>query len=216
VTTAAHHDYWDAFYASRASGVPGEPSSFARWVLERLEPGQQVVEFGFGTARDSIFFAGEGHPVQGFDFAQSAVSGARGQADAHGVPATFAELDLYDTAAMDRLAEDLIASTQVPALYGRFLLHSLEADGRTNLLDLGAKVLAAGGSIFVEFRTGQDQGQQHVFGDDHFRVYLDPAMVRDEIVARGGTVSHFEQGHGLAVYKSEDPHVARIVATWQP
>jgi hypothetical protein len=38
--------------------------------------------------------------------------------------------------------------------------------------------------------------------------------VVSEIEERGGEVMVLEQGHGMAVYKSEDPHVARIVASW--
>ena len=53
-TTRTHHDYWESFYASRASSsVPEEPSAFARWVAGRLRPDQPVIELGFGTARDS-------------------------------------------------------------------------------------------------------------------------------------------------------------------
>ena len=49
-TIEKHHDYWDGFYAGRASGrVPEQPTAFARWVETQLSPGQDVVELGFGT-----------------------------------------------------------------------------------------------------------------------------------------------------------------------
>jgi hypothetical protein len=212
---SSHHDYWDSFYAGRASGgVPEEPSAFARWVQGRLRPDQPVVEFGFGTGRDSLWFATQGHPVSGYDFAESAVPRALGQADGQGLTASFAVLDLYDPSGVQVVAKDIGRTTNAPAVYGRFLIHSLEDAGRANLLDLAAQVLADGGELYLEFRTGQDRGEQHVFGDDHFRVYLDPDTVVKEIEERGGTVSHAEAAHGLAVYKTEDPHVARIVARW--
>jgi len=210
-----HHEYWNSFYSGRASsGVPEEPSAFARWVQERLGPDQPLVELGFGTARDALWFATQGHPVQGFDFAESAVPRAQGEADGQGVSAAFAVLDLYDASGVQVAAKDIRRTTSTPAVYGRFLIHSLEEVGRANLLDLAAEVLAAGGDLYLEFRTGQDRGQQHVFGDDHFRVYLDPDIVVREIEERAGTIVHSEAGHGLAVYKTEDPHVARIVAQW--
>ena len=155
----AHHDYWDSFYAGRASsGVPEAPSAFACWVEERLRPGQQLVEFGFGTARDSLWFAARGYPVSGYDFAESAVARARGSADGQGVPASFTGLDLYDSAAVQLVAKDLAGTTEAPVIYGRFLIHSLEEAGRVNLLNLAAEVLADGGDLFLEFRTGQDAG----------------------------------------------------------
>jgi hypothetical protein len=47
-----------------------------------------------------------------------------------------------------------------------------------------------------------------------FRRFLDPAGVVAEIEERGEVVTHCMAGHGLAVHKSEDPHVARVVVHW--
>jgi hypothetical protein len=108
MTSAPHHDYWDSFYASRASGgVPEEPSAFGRWVLDELAPGQPVVEFGFGTARDALWFADRGHQVLGYDFAESAVHQAQGRADGRSLPAGFEVLDLYDGPRVDAVAAEL-------------------------------------------------------------------------------------------------------------
>ena len=213
--TSKHHDYWDSFYRSRTSkAVPEEPSAFARWVEPQLSREQVVVEVGFGTARDSTWLMRQGHDVLGFDFAESAVHHAQGHTDAQGLAGTFSRLDLYDTAAVKEAARDIGDRAVQPALYGRFLIHSLEDSGRHNLFDLAASVLAEGGALYLEFRTGLDREGEHIFGDDHFRVYLDPALVVTEIKERGGTVTDSCAGHGLAVYKTEDPHVARIVARW--
>jgi hypothetical protein len=180
--------------------------------------GLEVVDIGFGTARDSLYFAGQGRPVRGLDFAESAVQHARGHAAAHGLAARFDVLDLYDDEAVDRVATTLAADPGGRAVYARFLVHSLEEPGRANLFRLAATALAgaggegAGGELFLEFRTGKDHGQKHLFGDDHFRVFLDPGLVEKEIEALGGEITHREEGCGLAVYKTEDPHVARLVA----
>lgn len=208
----ALHAYWDHFYAGRSAGdVPEAPSAFAQWVAARLAPGSTVAEFGFGTARDSLFFAGQGHRVVGFDFAETAVAHATDRAARLGAEASFSELDLYDAEAASAVGAGL-AGHGVPVVYGRFLLHSLEAEGRANLLDLAATALAQGGELYLEFRTGLDAGHQHLFGEDHYRAYLDPDEVVAAILERGGSMLHVEAGHGLAVYKTEDPHVARLVA----
>jgi SAM-dependent methyltransferase len=214
-TGAQHHDYWDGFYAGSASGrVPDQPSAFAQWVDRQLPVGQEVVELGFGTARDSLFFARGGRAVQGFDFAESAVAHARSQAEEHAPTSQFSVLDLYDDLEVSRVAESLSSATVARAVYARFLVHSLEEAGRANLLRLSAGVLAggAGGELFLEFRTGKDLGQVHLFGDNHFRMFIDPMTVELEIEALGGEVTYREEGCGLAVYKTEDPHVARLVA----
>ena len=163
--------------------MPRDPSAFATWVAGQLRSEQTIVECGFGNARDSFWFAHHGHAVRGFDFADSAVAAAQGVAAAE------------------------------PSMDARFqvLIHSLEDEGRHNLIELAGSL---SGEMYVEFRTGKDAGQTHLLGDDHYRTYLDPQTVVTEIEARGGVVMVLEQGHGMAVYKSEDPHVARIVATW--
>jgi hypothetical protein len=207
------HDYWDGFYAARAADVPAGPSDFAAVMAARVPSTSAVAEFGFGTARDSFFFAGRGHRVHAYDFAESAVLRARGLAAAAGTGAEFNVLDLYDAPACTQVAA-LLASLDEVTIYGRFLLHSLQEVGRGNLFDLAATALADGGEMLLEFRTGLDADQSHLFGDDHYRDYLDPDSVVAEIERRAGTIVAREQGHGLAVYKSEDPHVARLVITF--
>src|SRR3954454_4105173 len=136
-----HRQYWDTFYSSRVSAdVPAEPSPFARWVEPSLESGQVVVEFGFGNARDSMWFARAGHEVMGFDFAHSAVEHATTHAREVGLPATFAELDLYEEVDVKAAGDSILDRQLVPAVYGRFLIHSLEDTGRLHLLDLAARV----------------------------------------------------------------------------
>lgn len=213
---ANHRDYWNSFYAGRSSQtVPDEPSAFARWTQGRVAPEQPIVEFGFGNARDSLWWARNGHPVTGFDFAPSAVQQAQDRANAEGLSAKFSELDLYDNAAAMLVGKSIAAGDSAPVIYGRFLIHSLESEGRHALLDLTATALGGGGQMYVEFRTGQDAGIHHEFGDDHFRTFLDPLIVEREIADRGGQVTYAQSGQGLAVYKTEDPHVARVVASWE-
>jgi methyltransferase family protein len=207
------HAYWNDFYAGRASSeVPAEPSAFATWVEQQLPGGQAVVEVGFGNARDSLWFARRGRRVLGFDFAESAVTTAQSRVDE--LDASFATLDLYDVDDIQAASKAIAAETVPVAVYGRFLIHALEDAGRHNLLDLAAGALPGQGGLYLEFRTGQDRDTKHLFGEDHYRQYVDPDLVADEIRERGGDVTHLEAGHGLAVYKTEDPHVARLVARW--
>ena len=211
--SAQHHDYWNGFYAGRASGdVPEEPSASLPGWRRSCPPGQEVVELGFGTARDSLFFSRQGRRVQGFDFAESAVEHARRQAAEQRCP-RGSTTSICTTTRKSTASPRRCRSTRFGrAVYGRFLVHSLEEAGRANLLRLSASLLGDGGELFLEFRTGKDLGQEHLFGDDHFRVFLDPMVVELEIEALGGEVTYREEGCGLAVYKSEDPHVARMVA----
>jgi hypothetical protein len=207
------HEYWNDFYAGKDSrNVPARPSPFAFWARDRMLGGSTVWEFGFGTGRDSVWLSCQGYSVRGFDFAESAVEIAQRTAQSHGLSAKFSILDLYDVAQTQELIHTEVTTRDIN-IYGRFLLHSLEDKGRHNLLDIASEVMKEG-YLLLEFRTGQDAKNLHLFGEDHYRQYLDPQVVVDEIADRGGHVVERLEGYGLAVYKTEDPHVARLAATW--
>ena len=213
--TSSTLGYWDNFYADRRSAaVPVVPSPFAQWVHNELGDPRSITELGFGTGRDSFWLADQGHRLTGFDGAHSAVEQATAYAAANGITARFAQLDLAETQQTLDAAEEVRGVAGAEVVYARFLLHSLTLDGRTNVLRFAAGALQPGGRLYVEFRTGQDARADHLFGDGHFREYLDAESVAHQMRELGGDVLYLEQGHGLAVYKSEDPHVARIVATW--
>lgn len=208
-----HRRYWEDFYRSkRSAAVPEKPSAFARWVGERERASTFLVDIGSGTGRDALWFARSGYQVLGLDYARSAVDHARNAAEA--LSASFEVLDLYDLRQVLTVGARLAHTTHPHTLYGRFLLHALEDEGRHNLWRLAELALRAGGSLYLEFRTGKDAGASHAFGE-HFRRFLDPDLVVDEVEARGGHVEHREEDHGLAVYRDEDPHVCRLVVGWQ-
>jgi SAM-dependent methyltransferase len=204
--------WWPFYFGQSSAAVPAEPSPFARWVHER-EPGGAVVDIGSGTGRDSLWFARQAHDVLGLDYIPAATARAGKAAEEEGLPATFKTLNLYDLRQVLGIGGELAHRAKPPVLYGRFLVHALEDRGRHNLWRLADLCLRHGGKFYLEFRTGLDKGAEHEFGE-HFRKYLDPDTVIAEIEARGGHVEHREDGHGLAVYKNEDPHVCRLVARW--
>ena len=206
--------YWDEFYRSkRAADVPREPSAFARWVSEEERGTTAVVDIGSGNGRDSLWFAREGHPVLGLDYSPAAIERASEAANGDGLDARFEVMDLYDLRQVLAMGARLAHEHQPHVIYGRFLVHALEDAGRLNLWRFAETALRTGGKLYLEFRTGEDENQPHVFGE-HFRKYLAPATVVAELEERGGRIEHREEGHGLAVYRDEDPHVCRIVASW--
>ena len=212
---SARRKYWKDFYSGdRSAAIPEEPSPFARWVSER-EPGPtSLVDIGSGTGRDTLWFARRGNRALGLDYVSSAVDHARATAEAEGLTASFEYFDLYDLRQVLAFGARLAHDPHRHVLYGRFLLHALEDAGRHNLWRLAGTALRAGGQLYLEFRTGKDADQPHEFGE-HFRRFLDGDVVAGEIESSGGQVEHSEEGHGLAVYRHEDPHVCRLVASWQ-
>lgn len=212
---ARHREYWESFYGGRErADVPDEPSGFARWADDLLHPGSAVLDVGTGTARDALWLAARGRTVLGVDYATAAVTTARATAQQRGLDATFETLDLEDADQVGSLADRLAADPGQPwSLYGRFLVHAIEDAGRGHLWQLAAAVTAGRGRLLLEFRTDEDAGAAHAFGE-HFRRFLAPDDVAAELVAAGAEIEHLEAGRGLAVYRDEDPVVCRLVARW--
>ena len=202
-------DYWQDFYASPDSQrVPRVESSFARWVDERLDGAAAVIDVGTGTARDARFFASKGRRVVGVDYSHAAVQAARELSEAEGWPSEFREVNLGDLHAVGSLVADLDWAAGWH-LYARFLVHAIDDSARANLWVLAGAVVRAGGECWLEFRTDRDEQEQHVFGE-HFRRYLAPEQVRDELAAHGMAVLESVHSRGLAVHGQEDPWVARL------
>lgn len=207
--------YWEGFYRSqRRADVPQEPSAFAHWVVESGTASTFLVDIGSGTGRDALWFARSGYQALGLDYARPAVALAEDAAEAEKLPASFKVFDLYDLRQVLTMGARLARRERPHTLYGRFLLHALEDDGRDNLWRLAELALRDDDRLYLEFRTDKDAEAPHAFGE-HFRRFLNPDVVVDEIEARGGHVEHREEGHGLAVYRDEDPHVCRLVVRWR-
>ncbi|MEZ0579221.1 LicD family protein [Nocardioides sp. MH1] len=208
-----HRKQWDTFYAAHRSAVPTKPSPFARWVQDTYPSDRPLVDVGAGNARDARWFARTtGRPVTAIDYTIGAMLRAQRRAS-DALPLSFEVLNLYDARESLGLGVRLSRSEQPPDVYARFLLHALEDVGRENFWRVASMALRAGGHLFLEFRTDQDRKRPHFF-QQAGRRFLAPADVVAEIEAAGGRVVHQEAGTGLAPFRTEDPHVCRIVATW--
>jgi SAM-dependent methyltransferase len=202
-------EYWQDFYSSADTGrVPAAESDFARWVHERLPAGAAVLDVGTGTARDARFFARSGRTVHAVDYSTAAVQRSRALAAGEGWQAGFEVVNLADLHQVGRLAGGLDPAARWH-LYARFLVHAIDDQARANLWFLAAAVARRGGECWLEFRTHRDEGAQHAFGE-HFRRYLDPAVVVIEAKEHDLQVLDAVEGRGLAVYGDEDPWVARL------
>lgn len=191
--------------------MPHVPSPFAAWVAGQVSEKVPLVDIGSGTGRDALWFARGGYDVLGLDYAPAAIEQTRAAA-VDGLPARFEVFDLYSPQQVLTMGARLAAEGP-HTLYGRFLLHALEDAGRHQLWRLAGTALAAGGRLYLEFRTGKDAEAGHEFGE-HFRRFLDLDVVADEVESRGGRIDYREDGHGLAPFGNEDPHICRLVIWW--
>ena len=206
--------HWHEFYKpGAAKGLPRDPSAFAAWVAERIEPGSAVVDVGAGNGRDAIWFAEQGHPSTVLDAAVNGLRQARENATARDVCLDQHVVNFNEVRTPLLVAARLARREQVPHLHARFLLDALTPNARQAFWRFAAVVQRTGGLTFLEFRTPASSGERTAY-PDHFRQHLDPETVVTEIQRYGGTVVERDRGRGRAVLRKEDPEVCRMMVRW--
>jgi SAM-dependent methyltransferase len=205
-TTEHRSDYWDEYYAARATTRRPLPSQFATFVAGELDRPHRVIELGCGNGRDSIFFSSFGHEVVGVDGSEAAVAASSHLAEALGEQATFVHSAIDDPALADRLGE----GDGPKALYARFFIHAITDEEEQVLLDLAATVTNPGDLLAVEYRTIRDQvGAKET--ETHYRRFVLPATFQARALERGFEVTYAVEGFGFAKYRHDDAYVARTL-----
>ncbi|HJQ06856.1 MAG TPA: hypothetical protein VJ872_15510 [Nocardioides sp.] len=180
---------WRPLNAEAAeSGV--EPSEFAGWVADRLEPGTTVFDVGCGAGADLGHLAAGVRAGVGLDYAPPPPRLRRLPENAR-----IEQLNLYDD--REVLARGALAArTAGPnAVYARHLLEALEPDGEANFWRFTAMALRRGGRAYLEGESWPRgrAGKVHLTrGGGRLRP-LTVAAVADAARLAGGRVVHEEK-----------------------
>ncbi len=144
---------WEDHYRYDVGGneVPlgSMPSSYARWLAERLQPGARIVELGSGRGHDALWLAQRGHPVEAVDYVRWPTANAAVTARERGLPARFRTANLYDLRHVLTLGAEL-AAPGLTTVYAHDLLPSLWDVGRPNLFRLLSMLLRSGGEAHLD------------------------------------------------------------------
>lgn len=207
--------YWNGYY--RSGGVPELPSQFALFVAGELasgsvEPVAAILDIGCGNGRDSVFFAQLGHAIGGLDRSEQAIAACAERLSA--MPRSSPAKALFQAGCAESGAiEALAAAFEGPLLvYSRFFFHAVDDAAEAEILGRVGRLLAQrGGALAVEFRTIHDSDGTRETGV-HYRRYVDPATYAARLVDSGLQVTWQAEGRGMAKFRSDDAHVARILA----
>lgn len=208
--------YWNAFYAGRHPDIEN-PSSFARLVLTKVEPGALMFELGCGNGRDALFFAGQGVRMVACDRSAVAIETLSSRPDLGKFrhPPRFLHADFAD------LAQVYDASHEpLDAIYSRFTLHAVPVEIQTAALSWSALHLRAGGQLMIEVRSvlgslygkGEQVERDAYIHDGHYRRFLRLDELSAELVGLGLEIVDATESAGVAVYKDDDPVVIRLTA----
>jgi SAM-dependent methyltransferase len=206
--------FWDSFYKDQNNEKITDASSFARFVCDFVKANSLVIDMGCGNGRDSRYL-NLFNDVVGIDQSDEAIESCRAQGGSiAGATKTldFRVLSVEDENICQIFKTEFIRSERKSIfVYARFFLHAIDKTQYARFWDF-AQCLNRDYSVSVgvEFRTNEDEKNFKQF-PGHFRTYLDPNAVVADAELRGFRVREILQGYGLAKYKDEDPHLARII-----
>ncbi len=202
--------HWDTYYGTNDRiSAPLAPSQFAAFVLSEIQPPEtQLVDFGCGNGRDTLFFAHHGSKVIGVDASQVAIDSCAKRANG---AAEFLCTSVNAPDLRNVLAQKLDTSpARETVLYARFFLHAITQDLQDTFLAVCRSVLQTGGKCFFEFRTERDQFQTKIT-PDHYRRFISPLAFFADARKAGFEVAYFVEGFGFAKYRQDDAHIARFI-----
>ncbi|RNL66203.1 hypothetical protein EFK50_00830 [Nocardioides marmoriginsengisoli] len=211
--TRSRLPHWQEFYKGPHREVPSEPSLFARWAAERMEPKDRIIELGSGTGRDAIWFTQEGHGTVGSDYCGSARTAAKQATAKAGLKIRYRPINPESLHSVLTTATKFAHDPHPRHIYARGLIDALAPSGRIGLWRFCAIAGRRGGLTFLEFRTDAERGARKHFGK-HARTFARPAAIVAEIERHGGRVVEQTTGRGLAPLGKENPVICRLVVSW--
>ncbi|NOQ76560.1 MAG: adenylyl-sulfate kinase [Methylococcaceae bacterium] len=207
-------EYWDSYYSK--SIAPSAPSSFAEFCKQKyMEDNKIIFELGCGNGRDSFFFS-QTNSLFSIDASETAIGKNQQYADENNiVNIRFMSGFFGDT--------ELLINEKVDYFYSRFVLHAMDEEFESSVITLSSTMLNPDGLFFAEFRTIKDPlSKQGVsIGEneritDHYRRFIDASSIIAKLSEANFEILYSIESNGLAVYKEDDPVVARIVARRLP
>lgn len=199
--------YWDRYYQSGVCVT--EPSLFAKYVAEQVNPGETLADLGCGNGRDAIYFAEQGLKVTAIDLSEGAI----------------AELQSRNLPNARFCYGDAASAAFHPAdtyhnVYSRFSLHAITEEHARLLFQNVFQSLRSGGRFFIEVRSvrdplfgkGEGHGRNAWIYNSHYRRFIVLEELVEELFQIGFHVTYAEENTGFAPFEQTDPPVIRVIA----
>ena len=199
-------EYWENFYKDAYPGLL-EPSSFAVFCSNIIEPHSKIVDLGCGNARDTQYFSNSGHLATGID---QAIHNTE-QVESDNLKLLKADFTRYDYRELQA----------VDIFYSRFSIHSINQQEEKELMLRVYEKLERGGSFCVEARTVNDRkygkGKKVCKNtyelNGHSRRFINSNKFVQSCIDIGFKLKYFYESQGLSIYNDDDPVLMRLIVT---
>ena len=203
--------YWTDYYSTHSK--PTDKSTFAEFILPKLDENKTLLELGCGNGRDSIYFSRNGLNVIGVDQVKEEIDFLND--NFAGENLTFVCDDFTD---LSNSEDELIKKGKFDYIYSRFTFHSIneKKEDRTlewisNNLDNGLFLLEARSMKDPMFKKGKNISQNENY-TTHYRRYMDLDAFTHKLESLGFEILFKLEDNDLAVYKDDNPYVIRIIS----
>lgn len=204
-------EYWSEYYSTHQK--PTDASTFAEFVIDKMEEGKTLVELGCGNGRDSVFFSKNGIKVVAVDQVDDEIAFLN---------ENYANENLCfvcdDFTNLVESTDEKIKNTNFDYIYSRFTFHSIKLEQENRTLDWISNNLK-GGLFFLEVRSLNDpmfkQGKALSDTENfttHYRRYMDLNQFIAKLENLGFEILFKIEDKDLAPYKDDNPYVIRIIA----
>ena len=204
--------YWTEYYSKNSK--PTDASTFAEFILPKLNSNKNLIELGCGNARDSIYFAQNNLNVVAVDQVQEEIDYLN---ENHKEENILFVCDDFTNLAYT--SHDIINETDFDYIYSRFTFHSINEAKEDRTLDWIENNLDKGGCFLLEARSLNDpmfqQGKSLSDTENyttHYRRYMDLDKIIEKLESRNFEIIYNIEDNNLAVYKDDNPYVIRIIA----
>ena len=211
---------WDRAYSGVAKKLPDslEPSKFARWVVEEETaagdlPGH-LLDVGCGRGQDGYWYARQGVPVTGLDFALRGSAALAALAKKDGVPFERRFLNLCELRSTLSIGALMARSPGPRVVTARHIADATDAFSRGNLWKLSQMMLRDGGRLYLEFLVRRAPRGDPFARKNHLRS-LPVDLVVSELEARDATVVHREVHKTTTGPGAAGQRIGRLVVEWQ-
>ena len=205
-------EYWSNYYADNQ--MPKEPSTFAKFILPRLDEGKHLIELGCGNGRDSLYFSKNNINVHAVDQVTSEINFLN---------ENFADENIIfisdDFTNLSNTDNDMIKNTKYNYIYSRFTFHSINEKKEDKTLNWIGEKLDKNGLFLLEARSIKDpmlkQGDSLSETENfttHYRRYMELEKIKKKIESKNLEIIYEIEDKDLAVYKDDNPVVIRIIA----